>query len=206
MSHHCASASSCHSEGANGGGDDERASSGVCAEGLEMEEVEKGNGCRGTWLAGRMSDGFQIREKNGTALVSYGSSSSDAARARDRIAHTPPLQAHVRISVKKAEQQPLAIIVARARYPSFPKPTRTTWMSPFGTRRSRVLLSAKMGVRPTRCRRSPYALPARGCTSTGTTASADGGDVTDPSTFKLRLIPFGLRPGEGRIDVGVASS
>ncbi|KAJ7835717.1 hypothetical protein B0H14DRAFT_3870982 [Mycena olivaceomarginata] len=69
---------------------------------------------------------------------------------------------------------------------------------------SRLLLSAKMGVRPTRCRRAPYALAARGCTST--TASADGGDVADPSTFELRLIPFGLRPGEGRIDVGVASS
>ncbi|KAJ7721854.1 hypothetical protein B0H14DRAFT_2642323 [Mycena olivaceomarginata] len=71
---------------------------------------------------------------------------------------------------------------------------------------SRVLLSAKMGVKPTHCRRAPYALAVRGCTSTGTTASADGGDVTDPSTFELRLIPFGLRPGEGRIDVGVASS
>jgi hypothetical protein len=63
-----------------------------------------------------------------------------------------------------------------------------------------------MGVRPTQCRCAPYALAACGCTSTGTTASADGGDVTDLSTFELRLIPFGLRPGEGRIDVGVASS
>jgi hypothetical protein len=67
ISHHCVSASSCHGERANGGSDDKRASSGVCTEGLEMEEVEKGNGCRG---AGP-SNGFQIRENNGTALVSF---------------------------------------------------------------------------------------------------------------------------------------
>jgi hypothetical protein len=36
-----------------------------------MEEVEKGNGCRGAGPAGTMSDGFQIREEKGTALVPY---------------------------------------------------------------------------------------------------------------------------------------
>jgi hypothetical protein len=36
-----------------------------------MEEVEKGNGFRGAGPAGTVSNGFQIRENNRTALVSF---------------------------------------------------------------------------------------------------------------------------------------